>query len=1130
MQDFVPCKVPFFAGTEPKLFLLKRENQKIVLVMRITAILLLAATLQVSAKGWGQEKISLSFNNAPIEQVFNAITTQTDIAFLYRPQYVKGKKVTIQITNANLKTVLDLCLKDQQLTYEIVGKNVAIRPITNENVMGIATENIPQMAEKAEEIAGRVTNDQGEPLAGANVIIKRSGTGTITNANGQFTLKNVNGDDVLLISYVGYSTLSLKVGDKSNFMVVMHIAANKLDEAVVQAYGKTTDRLRTGNISRVTSRDIEKQPVLNVLNVLQGQIPGAVVTNVSGYSSGTVKIEIRGRNTINADFPSDPLYIIDGVPLTLLSLTPNSNYANGSQGVVQGVPSPANGQSPFFNINPNDIESIEVLKDADATAIYGSRASNGVILITTKKGKAGKAHFEINVSQGISEITKHYDMLNTQQYVEIRKEALKNDNLPVNIVNAADLVAWDTTKYTDWQKYLWGGKGHFTDVKSSLSGGNNQTTYRIGTGYSYQRDILAVSGGNYRGSFSLNFNTKSVDQRFSLGISSFYTYTQSDLIYIPNAVALPPNAPDVFDDKGNLNYKGWAPLDANFPFGALLQPYTAKTNLLNANMVIGIQILKGLQFSTNLGYNNVQGNQMQLTTIASQNPLFNPKGQSSFGNTFFHNIIIEPQLNYKRIIGKGKIEVLIGGSAQKNQSRTLTTVAMGYGNDLLISSINAAPNKFPSENTGQYRYAAAFSRINYNYKDKYIISLNGRRDGSSRFGPGKQYGNFGSVGGAWLFSEENWLNNHLKLLSFGKLRASYGITGGDQIADYAYLSLWQYQTGQYNGFTNLLPKSHVDSLMHWEVNKKLEVGLMLGVLDNRLTLEVSWYRNRCGDQLVYFPTPSSTGFINVISNLQAEVENSGWEFNGNAKIIEKASFKLSTKLLIGINRNKLVSYPGLSNSPYAGSLVVGQPLNIQKLLHFDGIDPQTGKYTFDDKNTDGKTTVDFSGKIEDDRYIHNMTPKFDGGFTTELNYKAFDLSVYFYFRKQMGYSSIISAANFPGSYGNQSTRVLNHWQKSGDITTIGKLSASRPIEYFYYTNYSDGVLSDASFIRLQNLSLSYTFPKKISQKIHSTNLRIFAQGQNLFVITSFDGIDPETQFFGALPKPKVFTVGLSCNF
>jgi TonB-linked SusC/RagA family outer membrane protein len=628
------------------------------------------------------------------------------------------------------------------------------------------------------DIIGRVTNAAGQPLDGATVIIKRKQSGVLTNANGLFRLAEVYPTDTLYVSYIGYARAIVRVGSETNLKIVLKEATNSLDQVVVQAYGETSQRTATGNIGTVTAAQIAKEPVMNVLNVLQGQIPGVLVTNTSGYSSGTINVQIRGRNTVG-NFPADPLYVIDGVPLTILEVAGQYGYNSGSMGTIQsGIQSPAVGQSPFFNINPGDIESISVLKDADATAIYGSRGANGVILITTKKGKAGKTHVEVNGYDGISEDNRYYQLLTTSQYIEMRKEALANDGLPININTAPDLVAWSPNSDTNWQKVLFGGFGKTADASVSLSGGDSNNTFRISTTYHNQTDILTYSGANQRGSFSFNFNHKSTDQRFNLALTTNYTLTSVNTIEVPLAISLPPNAPPIFNSQGNLNYAGWAPLNYAFPFSSLLNPYTAATNLLNSNLVLSYELTKGLILKTSLGYNNIESSQTQVTTIASQDPSTDPTGSSSIGNTLIHNLIVEPDIEYNRYINKGKFDVLLGATAQENTTIGSNSNGYGYTNDALLTAIGAAPTQSANNYKALYGYEGVFGRINYNWENKYIIDLNGRRDGSTKFAPGLQFGNFGSVGTAWIFSEENWIKQNIQSLSFGKIRASYGTTGG----------------------------------------------------------------------------------------------------------------------------------------------------------------------------------------------------------------------------------------------------------------------------------------------------------------------------------------------------------------
>jgi TonB-linked SusC/RagA family outer membrane protein len=719
-------------------------------------------------------------------------------------------------------------------------------------------------------------------------------------------------------------------------------------------------------------------------------------------------------------------------------------------------------------------------------------------------------------------------MLNIHQYVAMRKEALSNDGLPVDITNAPDLIAWDTTKSTDWQKYLWGHQGKTTDAEASVSGGDSHTTFRLGAGYHYLTEILTSSGANKRGSLTFNINHKSLNQRLNLSLTGTYTVVSADMIYTPGAITLPPNAPPVYDNKGNLNYAGWIPLDQTYPFASLLQPYTMKTNLLNSNLNLGYEFLKGLVFRTSLGYNNIQTDQKFLQPISSQNPAFGLLGNATFGYTFIHNLIVEPQLEYTKFIGKGRLNILAGGSLQSTSVSSVYMAGIGYTNDALLTSVSNAIRQYSKNSLVDYKYEAVFGRINYDFQNKYILNLNARRDGSSKFGPGRQFGNFGSVGAAWIFSEENWLKNHLKFISFGKIRGSYGVAGSDDIAPFSYLSQWEFNQRTYNNNQVLSPIGHTDSTLHWQANHKLEAAINFGFWHDRMTLEVAWYRNRCNNQLVAFPTPNFTGFASVTTNSPADVENKGWEFQINGKVIEAKYFSWISKFNIGINRNKLISYPNLAQSPYANLYFLGKSLQTKKILHFTGVDPQTGLYTYLDNNHDGQITIDYTGTTTDDTHTVDMAAKFDGGFANTFRYKNWELSVFFYFKKQMGVNAL-NALDAPGDNTNQPTNVLKRWQKTGDITNVA-LFTTMPYNWpFVYYQRSDAVITDASFIRLQNVSLTYTLPNKLSRKAGIDNLGIYLKGENLFTITSYDGVDPEVQNFGNLPRARTIIAGISCS-
>jgi TonB-linked SusC/RagA family outer membrane protein len=1123
---------------------------KTLRVMRLTALIVFTACMQVSAASNAQT-ITLSARNESLIRVFEAIRQQTGYEFLCNVFALqKAAPVTVEFKNASVEEVLAKIFRDQPLTYTILnGKTIVVK----EKVASPTLASPPVVADTPHPrlsatvgLLGVVQNERGDPLSGATVAVKGQEKGTVTDEKGYFLIRGAPVGSELIISFIGYAPGHLTVEAVPRLTVItLILAVNELDRAVVQAYGTTSQRMTTGNIARVGAEEIEKQPVMNPLLALEGRVAGLVITPTTGYASGPVKVEIRGRNTINPGFTSDPLYIIDGVPLTVLEVGGMSSYQGGSSGFVQnGVFAPAGGQSPLFSLNPADIESIEVLKDADATAIYGSRGANGVILITTKKGKAGKTKFDLGLTQGMSEVTRHWSMLNTTQYLQMRREAFKNDGITPTIGNAPDLLLWDTTRYSNWQDQLWGGMGKVTNLQTGLSGGDDRTVFRIGMGYTRQTEIMTNSGANQRASISFNLNHHSLDQKFSVSLTTNYSYSLINTIPTPSAVSLAPDAPPIYNSSGGLNYAPWdaAGVGYEFPFSNLLTSYTSQTNMLSSNLTMNYELVKGLTARVSLGYNNSELHNSRLRTIAAQDPATNPTGWAQFGETRNNNWIIEPQLNYRKFIGEGKLDILLGGSDQSTLTDGTYEDGIGYTNDAFIRTIANAPVVIVGESYAQYKYAAVFGRINYNWGSKYILNLNARRDGSSRFGPGKQFGNCGSVGAAWIASEENWVKKALPAaISFVKLRSSYGLTGSDGIGDYEYLSQWANSSSAggtplptYMGITPLVNTHAVDQEYHWQTNKKGEAALDLGFLpDSRLLLEVAYYQDRCNDQLLPYPTAAFTGFTSVTANWPAKVQNSGWEVLLNAKIIKTSAFSWSANFNIGINRNKLLAYPGLASSPYFNQYKVGRSLNEQYLLHYTGVDPLTGQYSFRDYTHDGVITQDYSvspGTVDDDRYIAiDMSPKYSGGMGNQFSYKNYSFSFFLSFRNQIGQNAY-TGAGFPGTMNNQSPDIYNnHWQKPGDKATFARFTTQgTSSDYNFWA--SDGRYTDASFVRLSNLSFSYALPAASARKAHLQGCTLYIRAENILVLTRYKGIDPETGGFGNMPPARIFTGGVSFNF
>ena len=1125
-----------------------RRYLRILLIMKLTAILLLAVMLHAGAKGVAQQ-VTLSVVNMPLDKVCKEIEKQTGYYFVYaKDMSEQPHLVSLTVTKVPVDEALRKVFAGLPFTYQVIDKVVVVNTVNH----AVSVES-PSTAAPAVEIKGKVINVQSEPLAGATVISSKTGLTTETDAGGHFGFKGLSFGDTLVISYTGYKTQYWRLmPGHASFTVVLELTDNELDKVVIQAYGTTSQRLTTGNIAVVTSADIEKQAVMNPLMAMEGKVAGLVITPQTGYESGPLKVELRGRNTINPFFATDPLYIIDGVPLTVLEVSQNTSAfpssATGSyisKGFDQTNMSFAGGQSPLFSLNPADIESIEVLKDADATAIYGSRGANGVILINTKRGKPGLNHLDITVSQGESSVGgKQWAILNTPQFLAMRREAYKNDSLTPSATPgptyAPDLYVWDTTRYTNWQKYFFGGMGRWTNVQGALSGGSAQTTFRLGAGYNHETDITTVSGANQRASLSFNLANHSVNNRFKMMFATNYSYAQVNMISSSIDAILPPDAPAVYAANGSLNYAQWdaSKSTIGFPFANLLMPYESKTSFLTSSLALSYTLMKGLEVRTSLGYNNTQVNQTSFTPIAALDPYSatKPTGSATFGSDRVNNLIAEPQAEYNGIISRGKINALIGGTVQSTNTDGMEVLGLGYTDDALLHSISNAPTVKSFDNYAEYKYAGVFARLGYNWADKYLLNLNARRDGSSRFGSGKQFGNFGSVGAAWILSEEKWAAHLLpSVISFIKLRSSYGITGGDAIGDYKYLSQWGNSSSSpvaaYAGVSGIVPEIQPNPNFHWQVNRKLEGAVDISLFKDKINLEAAYYQNRCNNQLVAFPTPEFTGFSSVAANSPADVENSGWEFLANARVMNAKGFSWTVNFNIGINRNRLLAYPDIAQSPYYTRYKIGESLDNYYVFHYTGVNPQTGQYTYTDYHNTGKIIENDQvppGTGDDDRGAAvNMAPKFTGGLGNQFGYKNWALSAYFTFSRQMGQNALSAA---PGGVFNTSVYQFdNRWQKPGDIRPVARFTTTPQLSDFDFIE-STGNFTDASYIRLQTLELAYSLSAKLAHKAGMTKLSVKIDAQNVFVLTRYKGVDPETQNFGGLPLARTVTAGLSCSF
>ncbi len=1094
---------------------------KLLRVMKLTTIIILTVCLHSSANGLAQQTVTFSGKEVSLENIFNAIKKQTSYRFFFNTNMLQqATRVSIEVKNAPIDQVMTLALKDQPLTYTIKGRTIFIMKKPEE--IKSSTNMAPQTGDPI-TVSGKVTDDKGQPLVGANVKVKGSNNGVVTDNQGRFSLSDVDPNATLEISFVGHETQLLAVKGKSMFSVTLGQKLSVLDETVVIAYGTTTKRFNTGNVSSVKASDIEKQPITNALLSLQGRVPGMEVTQSTGLPGSGVKVHIRGLNSIQNG--NDPLYVVDGVPYV------SQNMFN--LGAILGTSGTSITGSPFSYINPSDIESIEVLKDADATAIYGSRGASGVVLITTKKGKTGKTSVSLNVQNGFGKVARRLNVLNTRQYLDMRYEAFENDGSAPQQWDY-DLTLWDTTRNTDWQKELIGGSANYFDVQASVSGGNVNTQFFVGGGYHKETTVFPGSLSNQKGSIHFSLNNLSTNQKFRLMLVGNYLIDNNRLMTLDltsDAIQLAPNAPELFNSDGSLN---WA-LDENGtsswvnPLRWTKRKYNSKTiNLIN-NIVLSYYITPQLEIKNNLGFFNIQTDEFTTDPFTSADPSLPSFTRSArFVDNNIQSWLIEPQLNYKIAFQKANVNILIGSTFQQNKSTSQTLNASGFNNDLVIQDIKSAPSISVGGTTDNlYKYAALFARVGLNLHDKYLLNLTARRDGTSRFGPDNRFHSFGSVGLGWIFSEEKFIINTFPFLSFGKLRGSYGSTGSDQVGDYTYLDLYNtIGVGiPYQGITGFQINNLFTPDLAWEETKKLEGAIEFGFFKDRVLLTASYFRNESSNQLTNYTLSSVTGFTSITRNLNAKVQNSGWEFSLNTTNVNNNHFKWRTSINLTSIKNKLVSVAPGMNQNY--QRLVGNSLTSTFVYRSLGVDKSSGQYIFDDGYGAPTFSPDTSYSIS--TYAVNIFPKFYGGIQNSIQYKGIQLEFLFQFVKQIGRNYFIG--NYPGQYygggNNQPNTVLERWRKPGDVAKIQKFNQDFSIYGTYsYAEQSDLVYSDASYIRLKNVSLSWTFPEKNIKRIGINNCQLFVLGQNILTVTDYIGLDPETMSSNSLPPLRTITMGI----
>lgn len=985
----------------------------------------------------------------------------------------------------------------------------------------------------ARPLKGKVVDADGNPLIGATIRVNNTKEGTVADAEGNFNLHlNSNKLPVILtINYLGYEKQEIKILNSKTDLgtIKLHEDGYSLNDIVVVGYGQQSRKKLTGAVSKVKGDAVSEATQDAPILALQGAASGVYVAQASGVpGGGSTSMVIRGASTLSSN--KEPLYIVDGVPL---NSNPENPIAYTSTGLL-GLP------DEMSLINPSDIESIEILKDADATAIYGTRGSKGVVLITTKKGREGRVKVNLKMSTTAQFMSKRLDFLNTEEFTTLRRKAFEADKAKGYVTDAdltpakfPDLTIWYQHTTYDWQDILFGNTAWGTDIQLNVSGGNKNTSFMISGGY-YSSGTVTVGDDKYtRWTGRSNVQHQSDDHRLHLdaGISLTKLKMDADAAGAGySAVVSQPNMPP-YDENGNPY---WLLENTNHtaPLRILNYEGTNDATSLNASFNGSYRIWDQLAAKVQMGYNYSSSNQQNLYPRNYYHPLNNTAyNQALYYSMTTSTLIIEPQLTYNCQLLGGKADFLLGATYQNGDTHMMYMRGQNYPGDIFLKDATAASQIIYHQNpTTQTKSASFFGRITYDWHDRYLLNATFRRDGSSRFGKNHRYGNFYSVGLGWLFSNEKLIKNHLKWLSYGKLRVSTGRTGNDGITDYQYMTKYTTSNYPYEGGVGIVPNNLANDDLHWETTDKFDVGLELGFFSDRILLTANYYHNTSKDLLTRQYLPTQTGFSYMMSNLNAEIVNEGLELELNTQNIKTKDFRWTTQFTLTIPSNKLTKFEDLENSGYYNTYEIGKSVNIIRGYKYLGVDNQTGVPMVQDQNDDGKIN-------SNDDYITlgSKDPKYYAGLQNTIKWKnlTFDFNLY-YRNKPMEYG-YLWIFYYPLGMSENVTREMasNYWTTPGVDAKYPGLTTTSASDiydaYYRYMSYSDAAFSTGSYLRLQNVRLAYDFDQKLVGRLGISALQLYVQGKNLVTITNYDAYDPETST-NAVPPTQSVVFGLNVTF
>ena len=974
-------------------------------------------------------------------------------------------------------------------------------------------------------VSGKVLDEQGTPMVSATVLVKGTTAGMVTDIDGNYSLEVPQGATTLIFSFVGFKTIEESIGNRSVINITMG-ENSILNEVVVVGYGVQSQRDRVSSVSKIDGKDLDNVPIIGLQQMLQGQAAGVQIVSTSGMLGANAAVKIRGVGSISAG--GNPLYVVDGVPLN------DDSYSFGLGSSTS--------LNPLLNLNPNDVESISVLKDASATAIYGSRGSNGVILITTKKGKVGKNTIGVDYYTGFSKPTYLLDMMAPDQYRKF-------------LTDYQGATGLATTGY-DWQKAIL-QTGRIDNYGVNLSGGTEKTQYYMGGSFVKQSNY---SIGNTLNQLSgrLNFTHRANDW-LQLGANVSISRVVNDRIYSDNATFAPLTAAylqdptiEPFDATGSYKRLGFIPNILAIENLAVTDYRTRRTI---GNVFLNFNVLPGLSFKTDWGLDQYNINEtFRFPDIVS----VSGSGQRVVADD--NKWLTTNTLNYKKEFSLGtELSVVAGQSFETSEYEDINVAGSGFAADGLRNVSSAATKTTTEASRTQWVLNSFFIRPTFKLSDKYIVEGAFRRDGSSRFGINNRFGNFWSIGGAYLISNEDFLKNVTAVQNV-KIKASYGVVGNDRISGGRggnFASLGLYGSGilsDYAGLAGLRPIQAANPDLRWEKTNQFDVGLTFDLFKSRINVEANYYNNNVSDLLLDFPLSEVSGLTSISRNV-GKMRNSGVELSLNTVNVETGGFRWTTRLNISSNQNKVLSLdvPGIAKDPEGNRfldngilrVVEGKTLAEFYLSPYKGINQANGNAEWLGKTASGADTTVISVRAGDRRYVGSALPKFYGGMTNTFTYKNFELSAFLTFT--YGNNVFLGELNFTENPANntfnKSKALLNYWREDNKeaATFPAKTSTSRN----FFAGNSTNQMLDGSYMRLRNVTLSYTLRgSQLGTKVFES-ARVYVSGTNLLTFRAKGwegrGQDPEVsdagnsntrqgRSFFTPPQAQTIQVGVAAYF